>query len=334
MRIDAFPHLLAANPYKEWTLNPEWNVQTWGSQSVNRITLYRNFRNFLKACRAHRVRVALSTWFREDTEKTARNIRTPEDHAQIWVRTLDFIKEWGELDNILYVDFCNECPLSVWAPFFAEKQGDGGMFGEASVNWMKAAIAEFKKHYPQIPVTFSCCHSVRNPEDDIHFLDFLEQHTWMTTGSDFYQKVGYNFERFSDVGYTNMALKGEELYRRSKDHYDQCLVDEIHRVAEWAKRWEKPVITTECWSVVDYINCKGDIEDEKTVSAHRNGNSGGSDRRLPGRMRRGARIQHGEPRLRRNRRFGKQFRRTGPHPVQVHLLQYGFLGRHDPVRKR
>lgn len=252
VRIDAFPHLLAADPYKEWTLNPEWNVQTWGSQSVNRITLYRNFRNFLKACRAHRVRVALSTWFREDTEKTARNIRTPEDHAQIWVRTLDFIKEWGELDNILYVDFCNECPLSVWAPFFAEKQGDGGMFGEASVNWMKAAIAEFKKHYPQIPVTFSCCHSVRNPEDDIHFLDFLEQHTWMTTGSDFYQKVGYNFERFSDVGYTNMALKGEELYRRSKDHYDQCLVDEIHRVAEWAKRWEKPVITTECWSVVDY----------------------------------------------------------------------------------
>ena len=252
VRIDAFPHLMDADPYREWTLNPEWTLQVWGSQSVNRIRLYDDFRDFLKACRRHGVRVALSTWFRQDTEKTSMNIRTPDDHARIWIKTLDYIKEWGELDNILYVDFCNEWPLSAWAPFFTSQYGDQKVCSESSVAWMKAVIAEFKKHYPTIPVTFSFCHSVRGTDDDISFLDFVEQHTWMTTGSDFYQKVGYTFDRFSDVGYTNMALKGEELYRQSKEHYDRCLVEEIHRVAEWAKKWGKPVVSTECWSVVDY----------------------------------------------------------------------------------
>lgn len=36
-------------------------------------------------------------------------------------------------------------------------------------------------------------------------------HIWMTTGSDFYERVGYDFARFDDTGYTNMALHGEEL---------------------------------------------------------------------------------------------------------------------------
>ncbi len=55
---------------------------------------------------------------------------------------------------------------------------------------MKAVLAEFKRHYPQIPATFSFCHSVQDTEDDVSFLDFIEQHIWMTTGSDFYERVG------------------------------------------------------------------------------------------------------------------------------------------------
>ncbi len=69
----------------------------------------------------------------------------------------------------------------------------------------------------------------------------------MTTGSDFYQRVGYHFERFSDVGYTNLALRGEELYRKSKDHYDQCLTDEIHRVAEQLCSSNPPEKTLKNW---------------------------------------------------------------------------------------
>ena len=254
VRIDAFPHLMAWDAHKEWTLKPVWNLQNWGSQSVNRITLYDDLREFLRACRRHNVRVGLSTWFREDLDKTYMSILTPEDHAQIWVKTLNYIKEWGELDNILYVDLCNEFPASLWAPFFGRLYGEQKKDAEQSIKWMKAAITEFKKYYPDIPATFSFSEQIRNIEMDISYLDFLEQHTWMAQTSEFYSKVGYGVGDpfFSDTGYTNLALNGERIYRESKKHYDQCLVDQIHLVAEWAKRWEKPIITTECWSVVDY----------------------------------------------------------------------------------
>lgn len=251
VRIDAFPHLMAWDAHREWTLKPVWNLQVWGSQSVNKITLYDDFREFLKACRRHNVRVGLSTWFREDLDRTFMSILTPEDHAKVWIKTLDYIKEWGELDNILYVDLCNEFPLSCWAPFYT-RYGENGWDSKPAADWMKAAIAEFKKCYPQIPVTFSFTGRYPNPDVDVSFLDFIEPHIWMAGCSEFYEKAGYNFERFDDTGYTNMALNGERIYRESKEHYDACLVQEIQRVAEWAKRSGKPVVTTECWSVVDY----------------------------------------------------------------------------------
>ena len=252
VRIDAFPHLMAWDAHREWTLDPVWNLQTWGSPAVNKITLYDDMREFLKACRRHHVRVGLSTWFRRDKDNTLMSILTPQDHAKIWIKTLDYIKEWGELDNILYVDFCNEWPLDVWAPFFTRQYGAQGIDGKDSVWWMKETIQEFKKQYPQIPATFSFTGPVRDSHMDVSFLDFIEQHTWMPTASEFYEKVGYDYARFDDRGYTNLALNGERIYRESKEHYDQCLVDEIHRVAQWAQKWEKPLVTTECWSVVDY----------------------------------------------------------------------------------
>lgn len=255
VRIDPFPHLLAKDPDREWTLNPVWNVQAWGSCSVNRIRLRDDLRNFLKACRRHHVRVGFSTWFREDVDRTLMDIHTPQDHANIWIKTLQYVEEWGELDNILYVDLCNEWPLAVWAPFFT-RNGEHGWDDKESLDWMRAAVAEFKRAYPSIPVTFSSTFSLQSPQfhmgSDVSFLDFLEPHIWMTNSSGFYEKVGYGFERFDDIGYTNMALHGEEEYRAHRERYDESLVKEIEAAARWARHTGKPLVTTECWSVVDY----------------------------------------------------------------------------------
>lgn len=253
VRIDAFPHLMAWDAHREWTLKPVWNTQDWGSRSVNKITLHDDFRGFLAACRRHNVRVALSTWFREDLDNTCMSILTAQDHARIWIKTLDYIRAWGELDNILYVDLCNEFPLSCWAPFFTRYER-GGHDSPLCVRWMKEAIAEFKSAYPQIPVTFSFTAPFRDLNEDVSFLDFIEPHVWMTNSSEFYDKVHYDFARFDDTGYNNLALNGERIYRESKAHYDQCLIDEIERVAEWSRRNNKPLVTTECWAIVDYLS--------------------------------------------------------------------------------
>ena len=74
----------------------------------------------------------------------------------------------------------------------------------------------------------------------------------MANNSDFYKKVGYNYAPFDDTGYTNLALKGEQLYHSNKDYYDNCLIKGIERLADMAITNGKPIVTTECWSVVDY----------------------------------------------------------------------------------
>lgn len=120
-----------------------------------------------------------------------------------------------------------------------------------SIAWMKAAVAELKKYYPDIPATFSFS-AVYDKHIDVSYLDFLESHIWMSGMTDFYEKVGYNYERFDDVGYTNLALRGEAECRVHQERYNQALVEGIRLLAQWAKNSGKPLVTTECWSVVDY----------------------------------------------------------------------------------
>ena len=59
VRIDPFPHLLATDPHKTWTLLPEWNTQMWGSPDVNRIVLLPALFEFIGKCRARGIMVGL-----------------------------------------------------------------------------------------------------------------------------------------------------------------------------------------------------------------------------------------------------------------------------------
>jgi hypothetical protein len=83
-------------------------------------------------------------------------------------------------------------------------------------------------------------------------LDFLELHLWMTTFSDFNQQVGYHFEKFSPTGYNNLQKRGEAMYRSDPAKWQASLSKGIDLLAEWSRASGKPLITTECWSVVDY----------------------------------------------------------------------------------
>lgn len=251
VRIDAFPHLMAVDPYREWLLKPVWSMNAWGSPSINRIRLYDDFRHFLAACRRHGVRVGLSTWFREDEENQRMKITAPERHAEIWIKTLDYIREWGELDNILYVDMCNEFPQKIWAPFFAAMNENAAKELKASQDWMQKAASSLKQSYPDIPVTFSFV----GPYDtlqDMPYLDFFEPHIWMADSSDFYQTVGYHYDLFTDESYVRLQQNGERLYLENQKYYNDRLVQTIQHTADWSRRTGKPLITTECWSVVDY----------------------------------------------------------------------------------
>jgi hypothetical protein len=133
-------------------------------------------------------------------------------------------------------------------------------FGEwdhpASLEFMHRTIALVRARYPKMPLFFSCSSErVENYlENDLSDFDLLDPHVWMTqeNGGEFYKIVGYAYERFDPKGYTNLSLKAEETYRARPRYWQDALVHKIDRLASVSAKLNKPLITTECWAIVDY----------------------------------------------------------------------------------
>jgi hypothetical protein len=256
VRIDPFPHLLAADPHRTWTLWPEWNTQMWGSPDVNRIVLLPALFDFLEKCRDRGIMVALSTWYRKDDADTRMTITGPEVMAANWVKTLDLISQAGCIDSILYTDLCNEWPGEDWAPFVKPALTYGDWDKPASLDYMHKAIALVRSRYPQMPLLFSCAED--RPENyleyDLSDFDLLDPHIWMVQQNDgeFYRLAEYGYERFDAKGYTNLSLRAEDLYRARPQYWQNELVQAIDRHAAVSRKMKMALITTECWGVVDY----------------------------------------------------------------------------------
>jgi hypothetical protein len=250
VRIDAYPHLVAAGAGRTWTLLPQWSVQDWGAPAKTRVQVQPALNQFIGKCADKGLAVGLSTWFREDVDNLRLKLTTPGELGRVWKVTLDSIAAAGLLKHVLYVDLCNEFPLSVWAPF--TPKGLSRMTPQG-VSWMRDSIAVVRQAYPNLDYTFSFTSEYQNPEkQDVSMLDFLELHLWFTHFSDFYKQVGYNYERFDSKGYENLADKGEALYRSNPEHWKRRLTYGIEVLSKWSDTARKPLVTTECWGPVDY----------------------------------------------------------------------------------
>jgi hypothetical protein len=256
VRIDPFPHLLAADPHRIWTLWPEWNTQMWGSPDVNRIVLLPALFDFIGKCRDRGIMVGLSTWYRKDDADTRMTITGPEVMAANWIKTLDLIAQAGYIDSILYTDLCNEWPGEDWAPFVKPPLTYGDWDKPASLDYMHKAITLVRARYPHIPLLFSCAED--RPENylehDLSDFDLLDPHIWMAQQNDgeFYQLAEYHYERFDARGYTNLSLKAENIYRARPEYWQSQLTQAIDRHAAVSRKMNMALITTECWGVVDY----------------------------------------------------------------------------------
>lgn len=254
VRIDAYPHLVAAGPEREWELPPMWNQSDWGSPALCRVQVMPALLEFIGKCAMRGIKVALSTWFREDATQQRLLIPTPSRHAEIWTTVLDHIRAAGLLDAILYVDFCNEWPLKLWAPFFRNDPDPDCLWTTpASIAWMKESIRVFKGSYPDLRCCYSFTTELQNWRGaDVSDFDLLELHIWMAQQSDFYKRVGYSYERFESKGYENLVRFGERLYRSDESHWQAALIASVANAAEWSRACGKRLVTTECWGIVDY----------------------------------------------------------------------------------
>jgi hypothetical protein len=260
VRIDAFPHLIDHDPEQEYLLIPHWSVQDWGSPSVNRVRVQPHLNMFLEKCRDHGIKVGLSSWFRKDEHDLRMNLDTPEKLGNAWVSVLDSIDQCGLTDTLFYVDLCNEWTGPAWCPFFVNDPPEAVWTGwdtERSREWMTRATAVLKEKYPGIPVTFSFTGEVTRAtlqKGPFEMLDFLEPHIWMSgfNGDEYYREVGYAYDLFDGTSYRNLALNGKRIYEARKEYWQEGLKGQIRLAAEWSEKLKTPLVTTECWGLVDF----------------------------------------------------------------------------------
>lgn len=259
IRIDAYPHLIAEDSTKKWMLNEVWNQQVWGSPDLNEVQVQPNLNKFLEKCKERDIKVGLSSWYRQDVDDTRMKITTADKMADCWISTLRTIETDGLLDAVLYVDLCNEWPGNLWAPFFSSRYPHvvwGQWHKEESLQWMKHALTRMRKEYPDMPFLFSFDNGdvLKYEEIDTSFLDLYEHHIWMVhqNNSEFYKLVDYKDGQYSPEAYKKVVKVAEKLYKEKPSYWQKLLTDKIELTGKIAKRTGRPLITTECWGIVDY----------------------------------------------------------------------------------
>jgi len=264
VRIDAYPHLVSADQNKKWTIKPVWSVCDWGSPVSIQIQVQPSLNQFIAKCKQYNVKVGLSTWYREDVDNVRMGITSPEIMADQWIKTLESIRKDDLLDNVFYVDLCNEWPGSLWAPFFKNNPPEftwGAWYTSNSMDWMPKAVNKVKEAFPELPIGISF--EIKKMDEvlkqDLSFVDYLEPHIWMSQRNDneFYRKMNFKDDTFSYIGFETMASKGFELYNSNKKYWQGLLIDYIKEMAVTAEKLNLPSMTSECWAVVNYKDLPG-----------------------------------------------------------------------------
>lgn len=260
VRIDAFPHLIANGAAdQEWTLNPVWTVHAWGSPAPVKIKPLPSLVAFIRNCARRGILVALSSWFREDTGNIRRLIQTPAEIEYVWRATLDHLAAAKLLDAIWFVDLCNEFPGPFWAPYFINDPpglGWGGWHTAKAWAWITASVAALRHAYPQIPLTYSFNpnESSLRADHDLATLDLLEPHLWLASANhnEFFKEIGYDFPLHDLRGYLALQKNALRAYRARPDYWLAALRGLIGEQVRIARRFNLSLVTTECWSVIDY----------------------------------------------------------------------------------
>ncbi|TCO49499.1 sugar-binding cellulase-like protein [Kribbella antiqua] len=263
VRIDAFPHLLATDPDREWDLVPVWTEHDWGAPAPVRVQSIRSaLIEFIGACRDRDLKVGLSSWYREDTADVRMRYNTPMLQADCWIATLDTIVGAGLGDQILYVDLANEWPISLFNPFAYSDGVAAETVSRAALGpWMDEAIGAVRSKHPDFDYCFSFATELTTlAEQDLKSFDLLEPHLWMTTleTSDFYDRIGYDLASSHNDRNSYLQLQHASAeYNRDPSHWQQALADSIHHTAAWSRDTGVPLITTECWSIVNWKDWPG-----------------------------------------------------------------------------
>lgn len=279
VRIDAFPHFVAKGPdgqlVEQFTILPQDSSFMWGNHKPVQVEPRPALIEFIGKAAERGIYVGLSSWYNRDTLGRVHMIQSPKDYARIWLETLDLLNEAGLHDRIIWVDICNEFPVSRWAPgpyadiFQSKRLGDLWMMRNMYKRWddsvkqrMKNyfddAITPLREKYPDLKYTFSFAPlgSRQMQQTDVGAFDVAEVHIWV---SDYMKWLLVTGQFLTHIGFPRYprnvkihARRMSNLYPKHRQEYIRMLEGRINFWAEWGRKNNLPLFTTEAWGPINY----------------------------------------------------------------------------------
>lgn len=279
VRIDAFPHLIAADRNgvrsDRFWVHPQPDHFMWGphGRKIEVVDPAASLAEFVAACRDRGVSVGLSSWFNDDDEHRRLGIGDTGDLVRVWRETLESLDERGLLDAIEYVDLCNEFPLDDWLPRMHERifgrpespenpeptvpgqAVEGGWVWSpaqrAEIEKTFAGVTELRATWPSLRYTVSVAPVSDSLFDlDYSALDLIDTHIWLSSNvAEFAALTNFALEEHGFPGAWQKQVDSlDEVYWTDPERWHGRLREEMTRWAEVARRDGKPLWTTEGWS--------------------------------------------------------------------------------------
>lgn len=270
IRIDAWPHLLDSTS-DEFTLVPQRKRWMWGNHTPVSIHPKTQVRELIEKAVRRDIKIGLSSWFQPDTSGHRARVRTPEDYARVWSRTLEHLSDFH--DHILWVDLCNEFPLAVWSPSawrdithtrwpnivpllrpfrVRERRRMEAYFG---------AIEPLRARWPKLRYTVSFQDMVgsRNFRQlNLSSFDLLEVHVWLSNDPGFLLASGQSTAVLELPGSGPLhRFLGPLAWRGAKPHWVRALA---RRMDAWGaasrSNGNLPLYNSEGWASTMYVDAR------------------------------------------------------------------------------
>lgn len=291
VRMDVFPHLVAANP--EGTVVEEfdfpkgdWRPVMWGNQYSTKVRPREALLEFLPKCTERGVHVGMSTWF---FGPGAEKVTGLDGFVRVWDETLAFLKDHGVLNNVFYVDLLNEYPMfngfkwlenelkairdkelgAIKNPEQRERQAhewdkNQGQYNPAQQAFYKRficdAIDRLKVKWPGFDF-FACQTRVDSvPWQNMDFSRFavLDIHSWFVLNGALPTDTGYweNIHGLADndLKFPEVNAKLKANWDKNKDALVAWMTEFVQSVAAKGRALGVPYGNTEGWGLINWLD--------------------------------------------------------------------------------
>lgn len=255
LRIDPFPHLIAAAPngllVERFEVLPEGRDLRRGAAVPVQVYPRRLLVELLQRAKHHRVKLWLSSWFVPDSQARRSFVRRPGDFVRVWAETLEFIRREGFADQIVAVDFCHEFPMLPWAHGSQKR-----IFGNGSIRtltarlrWSEEVEKQVEQYLLEIPRALrainpgylygvSACGQTISAlrRLDTTEMDFLDHHLWLTDQPEFRVASGTLIPLPVPALVSGLQARLTALlYRQRQQHWQAHFQTHLARHADFAR---------------------------------------------------------------------------------------------------